>query len=424
MRAAHIDSYYTASAQPFPPLPPLTDTLDCDVAVIGAGITGLSTALHLAERGYRVVVLEAARVGWGASGRNGGQICPGYACDISTLEAQLGLEDARRLWALSVEATDLTRTLVQRHAIDCDLKPGLLYAALKPRQYTALRAWQQLLAERYDYSATALWDRDQLRERIDSPRYIGGLYDTGGGHLHPLNYTLGLARAALQAGVQIFEDSPALTITPGAQPVVQTAQGQVRCRHLALCGNAYLGHLAPAIRSRIMPVGTYIIATEPLGERANTLIRNDMAVADINFVLDYFRLSADRRLLFGGLVSYSTLPPPDLKAALRRRLLRVFPQLADVTITHAWGGFVAITINRAPHFGRLADNIYFAHGYSGHGLALTGLAGKLLAESIAGTAERFDVFTRIQHAPFPGGRLLRTPLLVLAMAYFRLRDLL
>lgn len=424
MHVAHTPSYYTASAQPFTPLAPLTERLDGDVAVIGAGISGLSCALHLAERGYRVVILEAARVGWGASGRNGGQLCPGYACDIDKLAAQLGLADARRLWALSVEAVDLTRALIDRHAIACDLKPGLLYAAIKPRQQAALAQWQHRLAEQYDYSATELWQREQLCEHIDSPRYIGGLYDARGGHLHPLNYTQGLATAALRAGVSIYEDTLAVRITPGAQPVVHTAQGQVRCRHLVLCGNAYLGNLAPAIRSRIMPVGTYIIATAPLGDRANTLIRNDMAIADCNFVLDYFRLSADRRLLFGGLVSYSTLPPPNLQAALRRRMRRVFPQLADVAITHAWGGFVAITSNRAPHFGRIADNIYFAHGYSGHGLALTGLAGKLLAEAIAGTAERFDVFTRIQHTPFPGGRLLRTPLLVLAMAYFRLRDLL
>ena len=424
-RPAHADSYYAASAGDLAPQPPLQGDASYDVCVIGGGISGCSAALHLAQRGYRVALLEGQRIGWGASGRSGGQMIFGYACEMARLRKLVGRDDARRLWDLSCEALDTTRGLIREHAIDCDFTPGQGHAAIKPRQLDELRQWRDELAGDYAYHSLELIEGEALQQRVGSQRYIGLLRDANSGHLHPLNYTLGLARAALAAGVTIYESSPALELQPGSPARVRTPQGSIRAAQVVCCGNAYLDGVAPQIRSRIMPVGTYILATEPLGrERAESLIADRMAIADMNFVLDYFRLSADHRLLFGGRVSYSKVPPPNLSAAMRRRMLLVYPQLADVRADYVWGGYVAITANRAPHFGRVADNVYFAQGFSGHGIALTGFAGKLIAEAVAGSAERFDLFSRIPHLPFPGGRLLRTPALVLAMAWYRLRDML
>ncbi|MDX1606941.1 MAG: FAD-binding oxidoreductase [Candidatus Competibacterales bacterium] len=418
-------SYYSASTQIPPARPALQGSHDCEVAVIGGGLTGVSAALHLAERGYRTVLLEARRIGWGASGRNGGQVHHGYASGQAVLERQLGREAARQLWQLSQEAVALLRHRIERHRIDCDLRSGLMLAALKPRHRRELQHWRNHLARDCGYETTEWLEGKALREALASPRYCAALYDPGGAHLQPLDYVLGLARAATEAGAELYEQSPVTALDSGPRPRLRTRTGTLRCRHLLLCGNAYLDRLAPAIRRKIMPVGTYLITTEPLGEdRAHALIPSGAAVSDIRFVLDYFRLSADHRLLFGGGVSYSTLPPPGLAALMRTRMLRVFPQLADVRVEHCWGGYVAITLNRAPHFGRLADNVFFAHGFSGHGLALTGLAGQVLAEAVAGQAGRFDLFARIRHRDFPGGALLRTPLLMLAMTYYRLRDLL
>lgn len=417
-------SYYAASANELIHADALCGEHRYDACVVGGGITGCSTALHLAQRGYRVALVEATRIAWGASGRSGGQKIAGFAASNERLVSLLGKTDARRLWDMSCEAIDYVDEQIARHGIACDLKPGHMHVALQPGQRKQLIAWQQQLQDEYQYDGLTWFEGNALRQQIDSARYCAGLLDARGGHLHPMNYTLGLASAARAAGVDIFEHTPAVRITKGNVVSVATPQGNIKCDYLALCCNAYLGELEPELRRRIMPVGTYIIATESLGEhRARALISQDVAVADMNFVLDYYRLSADHRLLFGGRVSYSTLPPANLAAAMRPRMLAVFPQLNDVKVEFSWGGFVAITINRAPDFGRIADNIFYAQGFSGHGIALTGFAGKLMAEAIAGTAERFDVFARIAHRPFPGGRLLRTPLLVLAMAYYRLRDI-
>lgn len=423
-KAPHADSYYAASAHRVPDYPSLRGRQSADACVVGAGLTGSSCALELAERGYSVIVLEAERVGWGASGRSGGQIIPGYSCGEPALRRMLGSADARRLWEMSLEAVELIRRRVSQYGIECDLKTGHLHAAIKPRQMRDLEAWARALEEGHAYAGLELWDRAAIQSRLASDRYLGGLFDSNGGHLHPLNYTLGLVRAADRAGARFHEGSRVLGISPGARPTVTTAQGSVSCSFVVLGGNAYLGPLDPRLSARIMPVGTYIGATESLERgRADSLIRGNFAVADVNFVLDYFRLSADHRMLFGGRVSYSTVAPPNLAFMMKRRMLKVFPQLSDVAMEYVWGGYVGITRNRAPDFGRLADNIYYAQGFSGHGIALTGLAGKLMAEAVAGTAERFDVFTRITHRDFPGGALLRTPALVLAMAWYRLRDL-
>jgi gamma-glutamylputrescine oxidase len=418
----YVPSYYTASATPLPEQPALAGSERCDVAILGAGLTGLSAAIELAQAGRKVVVLEAERIGWGASGRSGGQAIFGYSCDQAKIAALLGMGDSQRLFEWSLEAVRLIHERRERFAIDCDWMPGHAHVPIKPRQVVELREWQRDLAGNYGYE-TQWWDRERLRSVLASDRYLGALYDPASGHLHPLKYVLGLARAAQSLGVRICEGSRVTALARGAQPVLRTAQGDLRADFVVLAGNAYVHGIAPELDAMIMPVGTYIGATVPLGEdRMRALVGNGMAVADINWALDYFRPSADHRLLFGGRASYSTLPPPDLRGTMRRRMRRVFPQLGDVDFEHVWGGYVDISRNRAPHWGRLGDNVYFAQGFSGHGIATTGLAGRVIAEAIRGQSERLDVYASIPHTPFPGGRALRTPLLVAAMGWYKLRD--
>lgn len=420
--SAHVDSWYSQSAAPAPEHPRLEGRHTADVVILGAGLTGLSAALELAQAGLDVVVVEARRVGWGASGRNGGQVIFGYGCDQSKIAALVGMETSRRLFDWSLEGVQLVRERIATHAIDADWRDGHAHVAIKPRHVDELQAWRRDLEHNYGYPVQ-WWDRDQLQAQLPSPRYVGALYDPRSGHLHPLNYTLGLARAALAAGVRIFEHSPVLSLERGARPRLRTAGGEVQGDFCVLAGNALVHGIAPELDDKIMPVGTYVGATAPLGEeRARSLIGNHMAVADINWALDYFRLSRDHRLLFGGRASYSTLPPPNLPGTMARRMARVFPQLKGVGFDSVWGGLIDISLNRAPHWGRLGDNVYFAQGFSGHGVAATGLAGRILAEAIRGQAARLDAFAGIPHRNFPGGRALRTPMLVAAMAWFKLRD--
>lgn len=422
MSADYPPSWYAASAMPLPQQPVLEGAVEADVCILGAGYTGLTAALELAEAGYRVVVVEAQRIGWGASGRNGGQAIVGYGCEQATLEKLLGPDEARLLFDMSREAMERLRGRIARHGIQCDWRDGHAHVPIRPRQERELRAGLVEMAERYDYPLE-WWDRARLRQELASDRYLGAVYDRASGHLHPLEYCLGLARAALAAGVRIYEQSPVVELVRGPKPVLRTARGQASGDFAVLCGNAWLRGIAPEVESRMMPVGTYIAATAPLGEAgARALIRNDMAVADVNWALDYFRLSRDHRLLFGGRASYSSYPPPNLGWVMQRRIRAVFPQLAGVPIDYLWGGYIDISLNRAPHWGRLGNNVYFAQGFSGHGVATTGLAGRLVAEAIAGQSRRLDAFAKIPHAPFPGGRLLRMPLLVAAMAWYRLRD--
>jgi gamma-glutamylputrescine oxidase len=426
----HNHHYYAASANVHPDLAALQGKAlqgkaSADVCIVGGGIAGCSAALHLAERGYRVVLLEAEHIGFGASGRSGGQIIPGYGCEQPTLESLVGAADAKRMWEISVEAVTLLRARILQHAIQCDWQTGQLQAGIKFRHRASLERWHEQLQTQYDYRSTRMLDIHEMQSVLATNRYVAGLYDDAGGHLHPLNYTLGLANAAVQSGAQIYEHSAAIEIQPGQVATVRTAQGEISAQYVALCGNALLGNLMPTLRKRIMPVRTYIIATESLGaERAQALIRNNCGVTDTNFVLDYFRRSADHRLLFGGRVSYSGRDVVNTKRATRQRMLQVFPQLNGVKIDYAWGGMLDITMNRAPDFGRIGDNVYYLQGFSGHGVALTGMAGKLVAEAIAGQAERFDLFGKIKHRDFPGGPLLRTPALMLAMLWYRMRDLL
>ena len=421
-KAAYPPSWYAASATPLPQQPTLHGRIDADVCIIGGGFTGLNTAINLADAGYKVALLEANRIGWGASGRNGGQAIAGFGCGEAKLEALVGFDDARKMFDLSREGLQWLRGRIRKHGIECDWRDGHATVPIKPRQQREVMAAVEDFNARYGYPVE-WWDRETLRTQLASDRYLGALYDPNSGHLHPLEYALGLARAAMAAGVRIFEHSRVTQLLRGTKPVFKTSAGEVHCDFAILAGNALVHGIAPELDAKIMPVGTYIGATVPLGEeRANALIRNDMAVADTNWALDYFRRSRDHRLLFGGRASYSTLPPPNLRGTMTRRMRRVFPQLADVEIEYVWGGYIDISLNRAPHFGRLTPNVYFAQGFSGHGVIATGLAGKLISEAIRGQSERLDLFAKIQHRPFPGGRALRTPMLVAAMVWYKLRD--
>jgi gamma-glutamylputrescine oxidase len=420
-------SYYEASVTRSPPHPPLRGHTRADVCVVGGGYAGLSAALELAARGYSVTVLEARRIGWGASGRNGGQAIVGFGPDGErAIERQLSLDDARRAWDVSVEGLRLLADRISRYEIDCDYTPGYMTLAVRPGKVKQLEQWMHGVTARYAYPLEWVAE-DRMGEWIASERFLAGVYDARSGHLHPLKYCLGLAAAAQALGIRIYEHSAARAVRRGSEASVETAQGDIVCNFVVLAGNVYLGDygdaLAPQVSARIMPVGTYMIATEPLAaERAHTLMPRRPAVSDNNFVLDYFRLSADNRLLFGAGDSYSGVTPRRLVQRMRERMLAVFPQLRDVNVTHAWGGFVDISMNRAPDFGRIGNNVYYLQGFSGHGLVMSGMAGKLVAEAIAGQAERFDVFTRIRHRAFPGGKRLRTPALVLGMLYHRMKD--
>jgi gamma-glutamylputrescine oxidase len=419
----HPSSWYVATARGLVEYPVLRGALTADVCVVGAGYTGLSTALHLAERGYSVVVLEARRVGWGASGRNGGQIGTGQRREEAWLEARFGADTARQLFRLAEESKALVRARISRHAIDCEPGSGQLLCAARPAHMEALKRRADKLARDYDYPHQRCVARAELSGMLGSSLYSGASLDVQAMHLHPLNYALGLARACTEAGVRIFEQS-AVTGYAGSAPVtVQTATGEVRARCLVLACNAYLDALEPRMAATIMPINNFIVATEPLDEpRRRELIRDPVAVHDTLFVLNYFRLSVDGRLIFGGGENYRRGFPADISGFVRRYMLRVFPQLDAVRIDYAWGGRLAITRNRMPHLGRLGPETYFAQGYSGHGVAMATLAGQLLAEAVAGSNERFDVFARLAPPAFPGGTLLRWPGLVLGMLWYALRD--
>ncbi|WP_445005898.1 NAD(P)/FAD-dependent oxidoreductase [Halomonas mongoliensis] len=418
----HVASWYAATAHPAPERPALVGELDCDVCVVGAGFTGLSAALHLAERGLSVVVLEAARVGFGASGRNGGQIVNSYSRDMDVIEAKYGAETARALGDMAFEGNRIIRERVERYAIDCDLADGNLFAACNRRQLDGLRE-HQALWERYGYRELELLEGEAVKREVNSDRYVGALVDHGGGHLHPLNLVLGQAAALESLGGRIYEQSAVEAVIHGEPVTLRTARGRVRAERVVMAGNAYLRGVLPEIEGRSMPCGTQIIATEPLGEaRARALIPLGKAVEDCNYLLDYYRLTRDNRLLYGGGVNYGGEDPADITAVIRPKMLATFPQLADVKVDHAWSGTFLMTLNRLPQFGVLNGNVYYAQGYSGHGVTCTHLAGKLIAEVMHGQGERFDAFAGIPHLPFPGGRLLRVPLSALGAWYYSTRD--
>lgn len=415
------ESWYAATATPIARFPALKGSVRADVCIVGAGYTGLSAALHLAQRGFKVVVLEAHRVGFGASGRNGGQLGSGQRLDQPDLERMVGPATARTLWDLAEEAKATARQLIDTHKIDCDYRPGIVHACRSASELDHAKATADHLRERYGYNQIDTLDRAALRSILPSDAFAGGDIDHGAGHLHPLNYAIGLAHAACAAGVTLHELSLVHEVRPGERPVIRTESGQVECDHAILACNGYLGRLDAQVAARVMPINNFIVATEPLGPRAAEVLAQDVAVADTRFVVNYWRLSRDGRLLFGGGESYG-YRFPDIVRTVRKPMLKIYPGLADVKIDYSWGGTLAITMNRMPCFARPATNVLSASGYSGHGVAMATLAGKLMAEAVAGQAERFDVMASIPTPRFPGGAGLRTPILTLAMTWYALRD--
>ncbi|WP_017905436.1 NAD(P)/FAD-dependent oxidoreductase [Pseudomonas asplenii] len=418
----HVASFYAASRNLNTDYPALTESVETDVCIIGAGYTGLSTALFLLEHGLRVTVLEAARVGFGASGRNGGQIVNSYSRDIDVIERQTGARQAQLLGEMAFEGGRIIRERVARYGIDCDLKDGGVFAAITPKQLAHLES-QKKLWERYGHTQLELMDERRIREVVGTDRYVGGMLDMSGGHIHPLNLALGEAAAVASLGGVIHEQSPATRIERGEHPVVHTPKGQVRAKFVVVAGNAYLGGLVPELAAKSMPCGTQVLATEPLSEDlARSLLPQDYCVEDCNYLLDYFRLTADRRLIYGGGVVYGARDPADIEAIIRPKMLKTFPQLKHVKIDFTWTGNFLLTLSRLPQVGRLGDNIYYSQGCSGHGVTYTHLAGKVLAEALRNQAERFDALAGLTHYPFPGGRLLRVPFTAMGAAYYQLRD--
>lgn len=419
----HTGSYYAATTNRKTDYPTLENDIEAEVVVVGAGFSGTNTALELAERGIDVVLLEANRIGWGASGRNGGQIIGGIGHAPERFEKHIGKDGVAAIYQMGLEARDIIRERVERYNIDCDLKWGYCDVALKPRhmkQFAEWREFEKSIGNRHDYT---LLDRDELKQFVSSERYLGGLLNYANGHIHPLNLCLGEARAAEGIGTRIFEQSRVVELVHGERPRVVTEHGSVTAGRVILCGNAYLGGLVDRLATRVLPSSSSIIATEPLApELARRLLPGDVAVCDPRTALDYFRLSGDGRMLFGGLSNYTGLEPTDVEAVLRRKMERVFPELGGVAVDYAWSGLIGIGINRMPQLGHLAENVCYIQAYSGHGVAPTHIMARITAEMVTGSPDRFDVFARIPHWPFPGGKLLRRPGLALGMTWYKLLD--
>ncbi|MFC3531809.1 NAD(P)/FAD-dependent oxidoreductase [Vogesella facilis] len=418
----HTGSYYAYSANPSPQRPALRGSLRADVCVIGAGYTGISTALHLAEAGFKVVVLEAARVGWGASGRNGGQIVNSYSRDIDVIEARHGADTARQLGAMAFEGGKIIRERIAKYDIQCDLKDGNVFAAFTQKQLDELAA-KKALWERYGHSGLKLVDRAGMKDIVSSEQYAGALLDTWGGHIHPLNLVLGEAAAFESLGGQIFEQSAVVDVVKGKPATVKTAHGEVVADTVVVAGNAYLGKLIPQLAEKTLPCGTQVVTTERLDPAlAKSLLPGDNCVEDCNFLLDYYRLTGDNRLLYGGGTVYGARDPGAIERLVRPKLLKTFPQLADVKIEFGWTGNFSLTLSRLPQVGRIDSNIYYSQGCSGHGVTYTHLAGRIIAEAIRGQRERFDAFASLPHYPFPGGRIFRVPMLTMGAWWYGMRD--
>ncbi len=421
--AGHPDSWYAATATGMHEHPVLDEQVRADVCVIGGGFTGLSAALNLAEQGLDVVLLEAERIGFGASGRNGGHIGSGQRKDVLETEELFGFERSRELWDFAEAAKQEIRDRVERHDIDCDLQYGQ-FVGVHKKGYVS---WPQELAEaleqRYDYPHVEAVGRDEVRNFVATDDFLGGSFDAQAMSMHPLNYTLGLARAARDAGVRIYELSRVSSYTRNDPAIVSAGNGSVRTSFVVLACNGYLGKLERRVAGKIMPINNFMIATEPLGEqRARELLRDRICCHDTRFVVNYFRTSADHRLLYGGGENYRAGFPQDIANFVRPYMLRLFPQLEDVQTEYAWGGTLSVTVNRLPHIGRLEPNVFYAQGYSGHGVSIANFAGKIVAEAIAGSAGRFDAMASLPTWTFPGGTLLRYPGMVLGMLYYGLKD--
>ena len=422
----HASSYYAATANLQLAYPPLAGEELADVCIVGGGFSGLNTAIELAQKGFSVALLEAHQVGWGASGRNGGQLIRGVGHGVEQFESVIGEDGVRSLKLMGLEAVEIVRRRVEQFNIACDLTWGYCDLANKPAHLEGFaedKAELESLGYRHELR---LLQPEQMHQVVGSDRYAGGMIDMGSGHLHPLNLALGEAAAAASLGVKLFEHSPVTRIDYGPQVTVHTASGRVRAKTLVLACNAYLNGLNDKIGGKVLPAGSYVIATEPLSPaQARSLIPQNMALCDQRVTVDYFRLSADNRLLFGGACHYSGRDPADIAAYMRPKMLQVFPHLKDVRIDYQWGGMIGIGANRLPQIGRLKDqpNVFYAQAYAGHGVNATHLAGKLLAEAISGQqGGGFELFNQVPHMTFPGGKHLRSPLLALGMAWYRLKE--
>ena len=420
MNSQHAPSYYAASALPQPERPPLQGRVEADVCIVGAGYTGLSSGLHLAEAGFTVVVLEAAKVGWGASGRNGGQIVHSYSRDIDVIERNHGKAVADAMGSMAFEGARIIRERVAKYGIDCDLKDGGIYAAKTRKKVAGLHEHKELW-EKYDSLKMQFVEGSEIQNYVRTDEYEAILIDPNGGHIHPLKLAQGEAAALESLGGVIYEQSPVTRIERGATAVVRTARGEVHAKTVIVACNAYIGELEPKLSAKSMPCGTQVVATEPLANWRDVLPQ-DHCVEDTNYLLDYYRLSADKRLIFGGGVVYGAKDPNDIESHIRPNLERTFPQLKGVKIDYAWTGNFLLTLSRLPQVGRLESNIYYAQGCSGHGVTYTHMIGRVLSEAIRGQHERFDVFAGLPHYPFPGGRLFRVPFTALGALWYDLRD--
>ncbi len=416
------DSWYVASADIPPDRPALRGAVSVDVCIVGAGFTGLSAARHLAAKGLDVIVVDAHRVGFGASGRNGGQVWSGYNYPHSEIAARYGAAHARDLWQITQDAKDTVRDLCATAIPEARFRPGIAECATKPGEVADMHREAAFLQDTYGYDAIRQLDRDDMRRLIKTTDYYGGTFDMGAGHIHPLRYVFGLARLAEAAGARIFERTEVHHIAEGDPVTLRTGKGQITAHHVILAGNGYLPNINRAVTAKILPANSYIAATEPLGDRAKDVLAEDIAVSDTKFVKTYYRLSDDGRLLYGGRAAYGIGFPKDLATEMGGRIEKMFPQLRGVRIDYAWGGTLGITATKLPAIQRVAPNIVSAAGYTGQGVALSGLAGKVLAEAIAGQADRFDTLATLDVPDFPGGLLLRDPIRRLAMTWFALRD--
>lgn len=418
----HTHSYYAATAAAKTDYPMLSEAIDADVCIIGAGFTGVATALTLAERGCRVAIVEANRIGWGASGRNGGQLINGFS-STRRIAQRHGHGVADLLWELGWRGNEIIRERVARYAIDCDLKNGYVDVATRPRQLAAINAAAEDRARRNFPYPYEIWDRDKTRDLLGTDAFYGGLYCSRDGHVHPLNLCSGEARAAESLGTAIFEQSPVTNIRHGKRPIVETGSGSVMADAVLIAGNAY-SRLEPRHLSKLVfPAGSYIIATEPLSDDLVQAINpRDVAACDMNHINQYFRLSADQRLLFGGACNYSGRDPDDIASYIRPRMLDVYPQLADLRIDYQWGGKIGVVLNRSLTVGRIHGNVYYCQGYSGHGLCPSHLMGEIMADAIQGTMERYDLFADIPHLRIPGSRWIGNQLIAIGMLYYKLKD--
>jgi gamma-glutamylputrescine oxidase len=418
----HAGSYYAATANPSPGRPALRGEVSCDVCVVGAGFSGMSAALHLAEKGYKVVVLEAVKAAFGASGRNGGQIINGYSRDYDTIKSRYGEDTATALLNMSFEGGNIIRERIRKYDIKCDLKKGSFFAAFNDRQMQGLER-RRAVWEKAGNRDIEMLDKSRVSEIVDTDLYIGGMLDNMGGHIHPMNLVLGEAAALESLGGRIYEHSRVLRIEKGATPAAVTQNGRVTCKQLVICGNAYIGDAVPELSGRFMSVSSQIITTEVLGEAlTRRMMPNDNCLEDCNFLLDYYRITGDKRLLFGGGVVYSGSTPQDIESRLLPHLHRTFPYLKGRKIDFAWSGNFALTLTRMPHIGKLGDTVWFIQGDSGHGVTPCHLLGRLTAEAIDGQAARYDVFANMKNYPFPGGRAFRVPLTALGAWYYALRE--